>query len=718
MFSRKHLFASTFLLTALSAGGALAQEKAAEPAPANGVVALEEIIVTSSKRPENVQKAPVALTVVSGDTLAKKGITDFKDVMFIAPTVHTYQSSTGTAVAIRGIVTTNPNPQGDPAISYNVDDVYYARSQAITSAFFDVSRVEVLSGPQGTTYGRNALAGVVNVLTNNPGDEFAAEGSVEVGNYNLLNLTGVVNVPVSEKLAVRAAFNTLSHDGYISDRWDDADMKAGRIKALFTPTDDVSLLVSANYSHEGGNGTADVVYPYKDARHPRDNTYYPTDAGRIDRKNWGVNARLSWDLGPATLVYLPSYMKLVDDSQSLQNGGISDNDLTSKSISQELRIVSNNNGTAKAGELQWLGGLFWYQERQSYHLHIEAPFAPFTHAPLALVDDQVYPHIGTDSEAIYAQGTYGVTDRLRVVAGVRYTRDRKSQEGHETTVAAFPPFYGVPITIQASGGPKDENVSYKLMVEGDLGASAMVYAGVTTGYHAGGEFIGTTNNTYRPEKVTDWEGGIKSRWFDNRLQANLSVYYYDYKDVQTTVIVPPLAVGVFNAKSAQVFGSELQSDILLTGHDTVKLSLAYEDSEYKEFFIPSAYSPSGGTPVPGGRSFAGQVFPLVSKWSGTVSYQHVFDLPNGASLTAAATTYFRTKYWTTIDQRPDHLQKGYTNSGVYVTYAPDSSRWSLSGYVKNIENHPDPTYVISTALSTFANPSPPRTFGVRLSVKM
>jgi iron complex outermembrane receptor protein len=485
---------------------------------------------------------------------------------------------------------------------------------------------------------------------------------------------------------------------------------------LYTPSDSLSLLVSGNYSSEKGNGTADVFYPYVNSSNPWQNSFYPSDAGGIDRQNAGVNARLQWDFGPATLIYIPAYTKLDDNSQALQSGGIATYRLDSVANSQELRLVSNN-GIPKAGQVQWLAGIFWYKEEQSYYLNIQAPFIPFTRAPLALVDNQDYPSISTESRAVYGQATYGILDWLRAVGGIRYTHDEKHQSGSETTIAAFPPFYGVPLNVEATGGPTNSNVSYKAMLEADVAPKAMVYGGVTTGYHAGGEFVGTSNNTYGPEKISSFETGIKSRWLDDRIQVNLDGYYYDYSDVQTTVIVPPLAVGVFNAKSAKVFGSELDVELLVTHEDKVELTADYEDSRYTDFFIPASFLPSGGTPVPGGTSFAGEPFPLVSKWSGALGYQHTFALPRGASLVAGASSYLRTMYWTTIDQTtPLHRQPGYTNSGLYLTYASVGDKWNISAYVKNLEDHPDATSVITNAVGTFANLSAPRTAGVRFSV--
>ena len=190
-------------LAAVMSGAVHAEET--QPSAAS----LEEVIVTAQHHSENIQKVPAAISAIGGDQLAEAGVTDVSGLSDLVPSVRAYVNATGTAIAIRGIVTNNPNPQGDPSLSFNVDDVYKARTQATGGVFYDVNRIEVLRGPQGTTYGRNAVAGVVNVVTNDPVNQFHAGASLELGNYGLVTSAGMVNLPVTEDLAVRAAFDTL-----------------------------------------------------------------------------------------------------------------------------------------------------------------------------------------------------------------------------------------------------------------------------------------------------------------------------------------------------------------------------------------------------------------------------------------------------------------------------------------------------------------------------
>ena len=459
-----------------------------------------------------------------------------------------------------------------------------------------------------------------------------------------------------------------------------------------------------------------MLYPYVNAKNPWQNTYYPADYGAIDRRDWDLSARLTWDLGPAVLTYIPAYQNFRESDQSGQLGALSHDDLSSHAYSQELRIASSDRDEKQAGTLQWLAGLFWYKEDQSYRLDIVQPLKPLSSAPpYLLMDNGYWPSIPTTSYAGYAQSTYSVTNWFRVIGGLRYTVDEKSQNGTER-VAIRPP-NGPKIAQVAVGGPTNYNLSYKAMAEADIAPTAMIYGGVTTGYHGGGEFDGQSPfNQYGPEKVADYELGVKSRWFDNRLQLNLDGYYYDYRGNQVSVVIPPFTVGELNAKSSKALGTELDAEYRLTANDKLTLSAAYELTDYTDYFVASRYSPSGGTAVPGGVSYDGEPFANTPRWSGTVGFQHSFNLADGSVVTAGFSSYARSSYWTTTSHAANTFLSGYTNSAVNLIFVSPDGSWTVNAYARNLENKADPTSVgNASGPQLYASLSPPRTFGVRIS---
>jgi iron complex outermembrane receptor protein len=222
---------------------------------------LQEIVVTAEKRSESLQKTPIAIQVISGNTLQEAGVSSIEDMTKLVPALSVWRQAGGlNSIYLRGIGSEVGNAFADVAVAQNIDGVYIARSEALAGAFLDVQRVEVLEGPQGTLYGRNSTGGAVNYITNKPTNELGGDLTVGVGDHSRREVSGDVNVPLTGTLALRAAFGYIAHDGYIqSTDMNDQDTIATRISALYKPTDAISLLVVGDYSRDGGNGVGEVA---------------------------------------------------------------------------------------------------------------------------------------------------------------------------------------------------------------------------------------------------------------------------------------------------------------------------------------------------------------------------------------------------------------------------------------------------------------------------
>ena len=691
-------------------GPASAQQVAASDDPTQ----LQEVVVTAQRRSEDIQKTPLAITAISSEAITNQGIVDPIGLQDLVPSLNIVErGGTGTNIAIRGLVTDTTAPQGGPAVSVNVDDIFVARTQATNANFFDINRIEVLRGPQGTLYGKNSTAGAVNIITNDPQRQESANLSVDVGNYGELTTTGMINVPLGEYFAIRAAFQTVKHNGYIGEL-DDAKSYAGRIKLLYTPLDSLSFLVNLHYDHQGGHGPTDVGYSLApgaiNPKYPWTQNLYPADAGRLNNDIWGIDLHAVWDVRFATLTYIAGYEVLdINKSQITQLQGLSTFSQVSHAVSNELRLASNNQ-TTSAGSLTWVVGLFSFNEKQTYDPSISS-------GPLSVVE--VEPSIPDNSRAAFGQATMAFTDWLRFTAGARYTRDYEAQHG-TFTESIGPNVIEFPI----SGSVDYTNVSWKAALEADLSEQVLGYVSVTTGYHAGGltdsiPASAPQGNTYRPEHVRDYEAGVKGRWFDNRVQLNGDVFYYDYRDLQVGVLAPPFFPTVYNANKARLMGVELEGTWLITANDLAAFSTIYEDSTYLDYCVPSAFY-NGSGPITTcssgqqGYNYDNRSFSNVPKWAGTVSFQHTFRLPNEAKLVPALASRFKSRY---SAGNVTETLPSYSNSTATLTYAPQSERWNVMGYVRNIENKPD-----YTSSQTLMSPTldlrtlvPPRTYGVRAS---
>src|SRR5579863_7213757 len=267
---------------------------------------LEEIIITAQKRSENLQKSAVAVTAISGNTLSETGTVDAQGLTDLVPGVEVAQNNANTIFAIRGISSTTDATLGDAAVAFHLDGVFEGRPAAASGLFYDIARVEVLRGPQGTLYGRNATAGTVNVITNAPDlSGYQGDVVVETGNYAELRTEAMLNAPLTDTFALRIAAQTLRHNGYLNSGYDDADDHAARLQALWKPNEAFSVLLFGDFFHQGGVGAGYTQLPVgSDPWHTPlplitfSGGGYPSPPGTTDDLSWSVHAELTWDLGP------------------------------------------------------------------------------------------------------------------------------------------------------------------------------------------------------------------------------------------------------------------------------------------------------------------------------------------------------------------------------------------------------------------------------------
>jgi iron complex outermembrane receptor protein len=322
------------------AGQAQTQPALAE-APSSGPE-LAEITVTAQRRTESLEHAALAISALSSDELTSSGATRVQELTSLVPAL---QVSTAAGpyplFYVRGVGNFNGNPLSDAALALNLDGVYIARPSSSSGMFYDLERVEVLKGPQGTLYGRNATGGAINVITRKPTEDFNADASMDFGNYALRKFDAAVNIPFSPTIAMRVAGQTVDHDGYLSDGTDDEKSRAGRIQFRFIPTESVSLLASADYAHMGGVGVGattlssnvpgfiggpragntsaaanalysqTLVFPGGDflgplLANPGDLLSLPHSIYQ-DNNYWGTSATLDWTTAAGTLTVIPAY---------------------------------------------------------------------------------------------------------------------------------------------------------------------------------------------------------------------------------------------------------------------------------------------------------------------------------------------------------------------------------------------------------------------------
>ncbi|HWU01503.1 MAG TPA: TonB-dependent receptor [Novosphingobium sp.] len=697
---QKYALAAGTALAVLIPTAAFAQAEA----PQSG--GLGEIVVTAEKKPSTEQRTPIAMTVATGKELATSGVVNIAQLQTIAPTVNFAQNNANTMITIRGVSSRNYTETGDPAVAVSLDNFYLQRAFVLNASLFDVDRVEVLRGPQGTLYGRNATAGAINIATVKPStDKWAGNASAEVGNYGTINLEAGINAPITDNLAIRVSGEHKSHDGYrdngAAGRGDDADTNGGRIHLLWKPTTRLSVLLTGEYVKSDGIGGVIKGVPLTSI-----NGDGSLNIGSA--KGWSLNNRgytnieakstrwaFNYDLGFATLSYFGGFQWSTLHRDNDQDGGTQANygfqqNENVEDQNHEIRIVSSS-----PGPLHWQAGLYYFNETDALNTYFQIHST--TAAPINYYTFNY--NVGSRSKAAFAQVGYDVLPNVKVEGGIRYSKDEKYQVGTNN--------------IAGTAGVYDNHYSGdKVTWHGGINWQAtrrnLFYAKVDRGYKSGGF---ATTNSYAPETITAYEIGTKNRFFNNTLQVNLDGFFYDYKSMQVNVTDSNTALTyVLNAGAAKVKGVELETMWSATPHDRLEFSAAYLDAHYSKFCTVTT------TPCPAADNLAGKQMIQAPRWTLSAAAQHEFRVGN-ASLTARIQTHYQTSTYFTIYADAAESQKAYTKTDATLTYAPDGGHYTVGLYVRNLENS-----VILTAneAAGYANAylvqfADPRTFGGRVT---
>jgi iron complex outermembrane receptor protein len=721
-----------FLLASTSAYAQSTEEQA--DAALNG-----DIVVTASRFSSLASKTPVSLTAVSGDSLRTANVTNPLRLTEIVPSLNIVRND-GLQVTLRGVSSADRTERGDPSVPILLDGVYIARRQFTEVSFFDVSRVEVLRGPQGTLYGRNTTGGVVNIITNKPENLFAAGGNLTYGNYDTLQADAFVNVPLSEKIAIRASATFDKRDTYqiraFSSPFSGGAFKkniAGRMQMRFEATDDLNILLRADYAQLKGNPNEEVsmdnffssVRPlsepnafeslvYASSSDLRRTTYAPFNwQGRSNNKFYGFEAEVNWSVGDLLdITYVPSHRVFDTNINRDMNftgtptGNVARLDFGhGTQDSHELRIATSGSGPLKAQ----VGGNY-FREKSDFNLcllNLSAPYLCFARTPTIQT-----------AYGIFGQATYSLTDELRVTAGARYSHDMKKLIGGGTRLQQGPVYDpAVDQEYPSRAGRSWSKVTWRAGLDYDLSNLTLLYGTISTGYKAGSFNDGIDGQTpdeqlyYRPETLTSYEIGFKTRTGDGALRVQGSLFYYDYRDLQLTYagIFNGVVAGITtNAGKARVKGVELEGVLTPSPRNRVDFNVSLLDAEYVEYF------PSGAGNTPSLKGFALDRSPKVAISAG---YTYTLPLANEGNLQASVRTKLTSSYNLLIPTEPVtfYTQPTTTKTDATLTYNAPGDRYFVQGFISNIEDMVTVSSVNTFHTSTY---SEPRTYGVRVGFKI
>ncbi len=564
-----------------------AQEDGDKPDP-NASLALEEVMVTAARRETTLQNVPVAVSAFDEVEMERRQTFNVVDVVNNVPTLvgsNNIGQGTATTVFLRGVGTTESIVTVDTAMGFYVDDVYIGRQGVNNFSLYDIERVEVLRGPQGTLYGRNTSAGAIRVITKQPGEDFEASGEISVGNYSRWNLKGSLNAPlVEDKLFLRATAIVQQGDGYMDNITLDQDVNdrdiwgvRAALRYLASPDLEFQLTVDHSESDENGLYASDI----SGITRPTTGDLFTVVSG-TDQRNQGeaegINLTFNWTYSDAfnlqsITAFRNTFQKweldLTDQPISIfRLWTINDSD----QFSQEFKITGN----LMDDRLAYVAGVYYFDESSFSFIgdEINLNLGGFR-VPLPFFERDY--DVNTDSIAVYAEGTYDINDRLRLIAGGRYTEDDKSLKiamKAGGTPIGFDAVGGFPVwdsaTLQTLGIPTDLKFSEftpKLGLQYDLTENVVSYLTFTRGFKSGGWGARTNDPTmvavFEPEFVNSYALGFKATALDGRARINTEAYFYDYTDLFNTGAGEGGNFNVFS-NDAEVKGIEIEGTFRVT----------------------------------------------------------------------------------------------------------------------------------------------------------
>ncbi|HAN68538.1 MAG TPA: TonB-dependent receptor [Halieaceae bacterium] len=559
--------------------------------------ALEEVIVTAEKRSESLQDTPISIAALDAEALEKFGITDMVDLQGKVPnlqiTPHPNSMSTP-RIFIRGVGNFDDQITQDPSVAVYMDGVYVARSQGMGIEVAELERIEVLRGPQGALYGRNATGGAINFVTRAPElDEWRFSQSVTSGDRDLFTSRTMINIPLGETTALRLSYLTTEQDGFIrnagsgEEYFGSEDREALRADFLWRPNDELEFRYGYDRSKIDDSPyylayqTADTPLERPDASNPAVNDLLPHDID-ID----GHQATVTWTpTDHVTLKSITAFRQmdsfLYQDYLSGRFGPVASlitrDTLDQDQWSQEFQVLGN----ALDQKLDYVAGIYYFREDGNWSNRNSLPAFGQATGDDAEVENRAF--------ALYAQATWTpelLDNRLHATLGGRWSRDQRQAELSKFALVA-----GDVVPLGTGDGDKTfTNFSPSFTLAYDLGDTSNVYAKVGSGYKTGGfnvrpSTIERFEEGFDEETLLSWELGVKSELWNNRLRVNAAAFYADYDDIQVNAssdINDPTRADILNAGEGTIQGLELDVTAALHQRLTLALSYGYLDAGYDE----------------------------------------------------------------------------------------------------------------------------------------
>ncbi|WOF43059.1 TonB-dependent receptor [Sphingopyxis indica] len=734
-------------------GAALASSQAwAQDGQSDQSSGVADIVVTAQKRAENMQDVPVAITALSGDDVAKSGVTSTLDLKAAVPSLNFTTGLGGFGLPrIRGLGSTGQGPGIENPVAVYIDGVYIMSATATLLGLDDVEQVAVLKGPQGTLFGRNATGGLIQVTTRKPSHELTGKAQFGYGNYGTVTSSAYVSGGLTDTLAVSVAGDYQNRDeGYGVNVATGHDVQTersygGRAKLLWEPTSRTTVTLSGDYAKRSAADPAFAQFginsvgqpPLADPRNIRADT-----DPSLASEQYGGSLTIKQGLGDVELMSISAYREsnlhvVLDPDGSNVRNTIVDSTTQDKQFTQELQLQSTG-----SGPFEWMFGGFYMWGKSSF-----APFRTSGFALASLVGSSGYTDtltdVSLDSYAGFAQASYDISKATKITAGIRYTSDHRSIDAsrlvYNSTTGATTSL-GVPV----NESKVFNKLTWRFSIDHRFSDELMMYASYNRGFRSG-TYVPQKFpvSILRPEIVDAYEVGLKSDLFDRKVRLNVAGYYYDQQNVQVTQIISGVQ-NVYNANGANIYGIDADVTIQATRDMRLTAGVNYTDAKYRSFPdaivtvpypLPAGFKFPGnntaclGTFVPPGRDplqvALGQIGgncllngaasgnPLQNTPKFTFSVGGNYDLPTSiGTFSLSAQYYYNDGFVATPDARL--RQASYNTLDASLTWRPDAGNIFFRVWGKNLT---DDLYYNQLSTSNYGDSgslAPPRTYGATL----
>ena len=718
--------------------------------PAGTAQQLEEIVVTAQRRAESLQQVPITINALSGEQLRQSGIEYTTDLQFHVPGFVLSPNAQFGLPFLRGVGTDQITVGLEGSVAIHSNGVYLPRLVSSITDFYDIERIEVIKGPQGTLFGRNATGGVIDIIPRQPEEEFGGYVDFTAGNAETIRVSGAINVPLAENKAIlRVAALGNFDDGYATNPFLDADSEetdvvSFRPQLLFQVTDNLSVRLFGDYTKdESSRGqTAQIQAPFASnaglafGALPRTDVRVTSGDAliQLDLEDFGFGAEIIWDLGTMEFKSLSSYREYeqtwaLDFDVSELNLIFSPPSESSESILQEFQLASTNNGA-----FEWLVGafLFFEEPEQDFRLLFGArPFGGQALAPGGLYDTGIadVTSVETEAYAVFGQFSYNFTEQWRATLGLRYSYEKKKANYNFTLLNIPSPASAADLIANRPGlgfspfGDSPQNnwsaFTPKFGIEYFMTEDLLWFASVTRGFKSGGFnslLFGAspTLEEVDEEFIWSYEGGVKATLMDDRLQANAAFFYYDYTDLQQNILTQEaIAAGngfanVRNIGDAEIWGLELELDFAVADNLLFDGRFAYLNTEIKRL---QAADPNNLTDI----DQDGNDLAKAPEFSFSLGGEHHLPLDGIGNLVLRMEYSYRDRVFYTLFNDPLSASDAHSIVNGRLTLNSQDDKWSAALYARNLL---DEEYEVGGfrggAFGNIAQFGRPRTYGVNL----